>query len=160
MLKTPEFLEWEYSPHLGRTTDQAIAASMDRLSWMRQSQSDYEIALPQFELSSFAEATGYYEGLSPDIRRKQIDHILDLCDQLYPRLRIYLFDAKRVYGAPVTVFGPLLCVLYAGGHFLAFRDRERIDTFTANFDTLVREAAVTARQLPAHLLTLRARING
>jgi len=158
MLKTREMLEWEYTPHLGRTATQAIGASEDRLQWMRSARSDYEIAMPQYELDSFARATGYYRGLPLDIRRNQIDRFLALCDQLYPRLRIYLFDAQRLYSAPLTLFGPLLCVFYAGSHYLAFRDRDRIETFTSHFDTLVREAVITARNLPAHLRTLRAEL--
>ncbi|WP_170330740.1 helix-turn-helix domain-containing protein [Ruegeria arenilitoris] len=158
MLKTRAVLEWEYAPHLGRTADQAIGASADRLTWMRSAQSDYEIAMPLFEIHSFAHGTGYYEGLSLDNRLAQIDHLLDLCEQLYPRLRIYLFDAKRLYSAPVTIFGPLLCVFYAGSHYMAFRDRDRIEVFTRHFDTLVREADMTARDFPEHLRQLRSAI--
>jgi transcriptional regulator with XRE-family HTH domain len=159
MLKTQEMLEWEYRPHLGRTTIQAINASEDRLNWMRGSQSDYEIAVPLFELHSFAHGTGYYHGLPLEIRLNQLDRFLQLCEQLYPRLRIYLYDAQRLYSAPVTIFGPLLCVFYAGGHYLAFRDRDRIETFTRHFDTLIREADLTARHLPTHLRHLRAAIS-
>ena len=148
MLKTRAVLEWEYAPHLGRTADQAIGASEDRLTWMRSAQSDYEIAMPLFEIDSFASGTGYYHGLCPAIRLEQIDHLLELCEQLYPRMRIYLFDAKRLYSAPVTIFGPLLCVFYAGSHYMAFRDRDRIETFSRHFDTLVREADVAARDFP------------
>ncbi|UWR77201.1 helix-turn-helix domain-containing protein [Phaeobacter inhibens] len=158
MLKTRALLEWEYAPHLGRTADQAIGASEDRLTWMRQSASDYEIAMPIYELDSFAHAVGYYEGLPLDIRLRQLDHFEQLCTQLYPRLRIYLFDAKRLYSAPLTVFGPLLCVFYAGSHYLAFRDKERVETFSSHFDDLVREADITARQLPGRLRALRAAI--
>ncbi|MCE8521071.1 helix-turn-helix transcriptional regulator [Ruegeria pomeroyi] len=160
MLKTRAVLEWEYAPHLGRTADQAIGASEDRLAWMRSAQSDYEIAMPLFELESFAQGAGYYRGLDPAVRREQIDHLLALCEQLYPRLRIYLYDAKRLYSAPLTIFGPLLCVFYAGSHYMAFRDRDRIEVFTRQFDTLVREADLTARDLPAHLRRLRAAIPG
>ncbi|MDE4191577.1 helix-turn-helix domain-containing protein [Phaeobacter gallaeciensis] len=151
LLKTRALLEWEYAPHLGRTADQAIGASEDRLSLMRQAQSDYEIAMPLYELESFANACGYYEGLPLDIRLEQLDHFERLCTQLYPRLRIYLFDAKRLFASPVTIFGPLLCVFYAGSHYMAFRDRERIETFTNHFDQLIREADLTARQLPERL---------
>lgn len=158
MLKTRALLEWEYSPHLGRTADQAIGASEDRLQWMRNAGSDYEIAFPVYELESFAEGTGYYHGLPAEIRLGQIDRLLDLCDQLYPRLRIYLFDAKRLYSAPITIFGPLLCVFYAGGHYMAFRDKDRIETFSGHFDTLVREADLSARDLPKHLRRLREAI--
>ncbi|MCE8546762.1 helix-turn-helix transcriptional regulator [Ruegeria pomeroyi] len=160
MLKTRAVLEWEYAPHLGRTADQAIGASEDRLAWMRSAQSDYEIAMPLFELESFAHGVGYYEGLDPAVRHEQIDHLLVLSEQLYPRLRIYLYDAKRLYSAPMTIFGPLLCVFYAGGHYMAFRDRDRIEIFTRQFDTLVREADLTARHLPTHLRRLREAVAG
>ncbi len=158
MLKTRAVLEWEYAPHLGRTADQAIGASNDRLTWMRSAQSDYEIAMPLYEIDSFANATGYYEGLDLQTRLEQIDQLLALCEQFYPRMRIYLFDAKRLYSAPVTIFGPLMCVFYAGSHYMAFRDRDRIETFTRHFDTLVREADVTARQFPKHLQQLREKM--
>jgi transcriptional regulator with XRE-family HTH domain len=158
MLKTRAMLEWEYAPHLGRTADQAIGASEDRLTWMRQSRSDYEIAMPMHEIDGFARGIGYYRDLPADVRREQIDRFLDLAEQLYPRLRIYLFDARRLYSAPITVFGPLLCVFYAGGHYLAFRDRDRIETFSTHFDRLVREADITARALPDHLRALRQAI--
>ena len=158
MLKTDALLNWEYMPHIGRTAAQAIGAASDRLDWMRRSRSDYEIAMPLYELTSFVSATGYYEGLPAEIRHAQIDHFLDLTEQLYPRLRVYLFDAKRLYAAPITIFGPLLCVFYTGGHFMSFRDRERIELFTGNFDRLVRESALTARQIPTHLRALRHRI--
>lgn len=158
MLKTRAMLEWEYSPHLGRTAEQAIGASEDRLAWMRGAHSDYEIALPLFEIESFARAEGYYRGLPAQLRRDQIDRILALYDQFYPRLRLYLFDARRLYSAPITVFGPLLAVLYVGRNYLAFRDSIRVQAFVMHFDQLVRQATISARDLPAHLQDLRAQI--
>jgi transcriptional regulator with XRE-family HTH domain len=154
MMKTRAMLEWEYSPHLGRTITQAINASEDRLNWMRQSQSDYEIAVPLHELESFAAADGYYRGLAPGLRRAQLKRMAELHDQLYPRLRLYLFDARRLFSAPLTVFGPRLAVLYVGRNYLAFRDTERIAAFTAHFDQLVRQASIPARDLPALLSRL------
>ena len=156
MLKTRAMLEWEYSPHLGRTAQQAIGAAEDRLAWMRGAQSDYEIALPLFEIDSFAAAEGYYAGLSLDIRAEQIDRLLELNDQFYPRLRIFLFDARRVYSAPVTVFGPMLAVLYVGRNYLAFRDSARVQAFVQHFDWLVREATVSDRDFAGYLAGLRA----
>lgn len=147
MFKTDAMLEWEYAPHLGRTIQQAIGASKDRLNWMRQSTSDYEIAMPMHEISSFANSQGYYQGLPSKIRNEQIQWLVDLCAQFYPRVRIYLFDARRLYSAPITVFGPLLAVLYVGRHYLAFRESERVHTFTEHFDTLIREASFATSDL-------------
>lgn len=156
MLKTHDMLRWEYAPHLGRSIDQAIGASDDRLAWMRGTPSDYEIAMPLFEIHSFVRCEGYYADLPRDVGRAQIAHLIDLCEQLYPRLRVYLFDARRIYSAPVTIFGPLLAVLYIGRNYMAFRDTERVKALTAHFDHLVREAQVSARSFPDHLRTLQA----
>ncbi len=156
LLKTREMLEWEYRPHLGRTAAQAIGASKDRLDFMRRSKSDYEIAFPMYEIESFARAEGYYRGLSAALRRAQLDHIAALYDQLYPRLRIFAFDARRVYSAPITVLGPLLAVLYVGRNYIAFRDSERVQAFSQHFDGLVREASVADREFAGYLEELRA----
>ncbi len=156
MLKTHDVLQWEYAPHLGLTVEQAIGASEDRLTWMRSSRSDYEIALPLHEITAFARGEGYYAGLSAEVRRTQLDRLLALHDQLYPSLRLFFYDARRVFSAPITVFGPLLAVLYLGRNYLAFRDSERVRQFTLHFDWLVREAEVSAGEVPDLLARLRA----
>lgn len=158
MLKTEEMLAWEYGPHLGRTAQQAIGASRDRLDWMRGSGSEYEIALPVYEVDSFVRGTGYYRGLPATLRLAQTDHLIQLSTQLYPRLRLYQFDARKLWSAPVTIFGPLLAVIYTGGHYMAFRDRARIATLTDDFDRLVREATTSARDFPDILTEMRALI--
>ncbi|MCG6904033.1 MAG: helix-turn-helix domain-containing protein [Rhodobacter sp.] len=155
MLKTHAMLEWEYRPHLGRTTEQAIGASEDRLAFMRTNRSDYEIALPLHEFESFARAEGYYAILPQAVRLAQIDQIAALYDQFFPSLRLHLYDAHRVFSSPITVFGPLLAVLYIGRNYLAFRDSERVQTFSRHFDGLIREAAVSDRDIPAYLEELR-----
>jgi transcriptional regulator with XRE-family HTH domain len=151
MLKTRAMVDWEYRPQLGRTAEQAFGAFEDRLSWMQGARSDYEIALPAHEVRAFATGTGYYEGIPPDVRRAQLDHLAALCDQLYPSLRIYLFDARRVFSAPVTIFGPLLAVVYVGRDYLAFRDTARVARLSDHFDWLVREATMGARDVAGYL---------
>jgi transcriptional regulator with XRE-family HTH domain len=156
MLKTNAMLRWEYAPVTHRRPDAAIDAAAERLDWMRLSESDYEIAIALHELESFARAEGYYKGLSADIRRAQLDWLLEIYTQFYPSLRIFLFDARQLWSAPVTVFGPKMAVIYLGQHFLAFRDRDRVRTLSQHFDWLVREAAISARAVPDHLRALRA----
>lgn len=156
ILKTREMLDWEYAPHLGQTAAAAIAASEERLDWMRSSTSDYEIAIPLFEVASLVAGTGYYESAPRAVREGQVARLLALHDQLYPSLRVFLFDARRLYSAPITIFGPLLAVIYVGQHHLAFRDRPRVAAFTQHFDHLIREASVSARAFPRHLQELQA----
>ncbi len=155
MLKTRAMVEWEYRPQLGRTAEQALGAFEDRLEWMRNARSDYEIALPLHEIAAFAGGTGYYAGLEARVRAEQMDRLILLTEQLYPSLRLYLFDARRVFSAPVTVFGPLLAVVYLGRHYLAFRDSGRVQQISQHFDWLVKEAAFSARDVAGHLRGLR-----
>ncbi len=149
MLKTHDMLAWEYTPHLGRSAEQAIGATQDRLEWMRANRSDYEIAMPLHEMRAFAHAQGYYEGLPADIRRAQLERFLALNDQLFPSLRLFLYDARRVWSAPITVFGPQLAVLYLGHDYLAFRDSAKVQGFVRHFDWLVRESEVSDREFPS-----------
>ncbi len=147
MLKTDDILRWEYAPSLGKTTEQAMGASNDRLEWMRGARSDYEIAIPLSEIESFARGDGYYRGLSPALRKPQLEKFRDLHDQLYPALRLHLFDQHKLYSAPVTVFGPLLAVIYIGQNYLVFRDTDRVAAITAHFDELVRAASIGQREI-------------
>jgi transcriptional regulator with XRE-family HTH domain len=155
-LKTSELLRWEYQTQIGKTPDQAIGAMKDRLNWMRQQHSDYEIAMPLYELQSFAAGTGYYSGLPPDIRAAQIEKFIELHDTLYPSLRVFQFDAHQVFSAPMTVFGPLMSALYLGRHYIVFRDSTRVQAMTNHFDWLVRAAKIDARDFGDHLKSLRA----
>ena len=145
MLKTRATLEWEYA-HLGpEHLAQAAAANEGLLDWLTNGSSDYEIAIPIHEVIALAEGSAYYAGLGVPHRKAQLAHIAARAQELYPRLRIYLFDAHKVYSAPVTVFGAQLGVLYVGRFYLAFREKARITAMSGHFDWLVREAVVDAR---------------
>ena len=151
LLKTREVLEWEYRAHLGKTPDQAVAAMEDRMDWMRQNMSDYEIALPVHEIESFARGEGYWSELGSAVRKAQLDRMAQTCEHLYPALRIFLFDAHQIFSAPMTVFGPLLGVIYVGSVTLAFRQAERVRSLARHFDGLVRAADGDPRDIPKRL---------
>ena len=149
MVKIRPMLEWEYAPSLGHTIDLAIASAEDRLNWMRQAQSDYEIALPLHELQGFARAEGYYRGCPKQIRIEQLKHLARLTEQLYPVMRICLFDARKIYSSPITIFGSLRAVIYLGQKYLVFRVPDRIQALSQHFDGLIRAAEIGTRDLPA-----------
>ncbi len=154
ILKTERMLDWEYSTFRGQHLAQAIDSMRGQLEWLQSGASDYEISLPIHEIKACAQGTGYYEGLSPEVRNDQLQMIADTCRQMFPRLRIFLFDAHTEYSAPITIFGPHLAVVYIGQCYLAFREAERVRSLTEHFDWLVREAKVDARHVPSHIETL------
>lgn len=151
LLKTEPMQRWEYAHYFGKTPDQAIRATEDLAQWMQSSGSDYEISMPMHEIESCAKGEGYYHGLDRQTRLDQIRHIRDTHERLYPRLRIALFNARQVYSSPLTIYGPLIGVLYVGRYYLAFRESERIRRLTEHFDYLVRDASVDSRELREHL---------
>ncbi|MBF9032593.1 helix-turn-helix domain-containing protein [Rhodobacterales bacterium HKCCE3408] len=158
MLKTTALMDWEYRATFNETPHQAIARAEARRDWMRSTRCDYEIALPFHELAALSEGSGYYFGLDADTRREQFDWFLDAYDELYPTLRVFVFDARRVFSAPLTVFGPKIAAIYLGRYNIAFRDRDRVQALTRHFDWLIRESLSSARQVPVLLKDLRGKV--
>ena len=155
MLKTEDVKAWEYAHFLGHSPDPETASMQDEADWLMSGASDYEIALPIHELTAFAEGSGYYKGLSDAARRAQLAHLAQTCGALYPQLRLFLFDAKRAFSAPMTCFGPRIAVIYIGRFYLAFREGERVKSLIQHFDWLVREADIDARDASAFIDGLR-----
>lgn len=151
LLKTEAVLRWEYAAFLGKTPEQAVLAMQDWMSWVDRGASDYEIAVPLHELAALARGEGYYSGLGAEARRDQLEALAVQAEERYPSLRLFLFDARRLYSAPISVFGPLLGVIYLGKYYLAFRETSRVDALKAQFDWLVREAEVDARDVAGHI---------
>ncbi|MEO9787882.1 MAG: transcriptional regulator [Aurantimonas coralicida] len=154
MLKSEEVLRFEYGDFLGRTSDQAIADMRDRLDYLRAPDTDYEIAMPIDALEGFAAGEGYWRGLPAAERRAQLGRLRQLTEELYPSLRLYLFDRKKVFSAPVTVFGPLQAIIYVGQFYLAFRERRQVLELTRHIDGLIRESEFEARHTPAFIRKL------
>lgn len=151
MLKTEDVMRWEYADFLSKTTDQAISAMRERLDVLHARSSDHEIALPVQEIAALARGEGYYRDLPAGVRQAQLDHLATLHDAYFPSLRVFLYDARRVFSAPITIYGPLVGVIYVGRFYLAFRESSRLRLLTEHFDWLVREADIDARDFTAHL---------
>jgi len=77
--------------------------------------------------------------------------MIELCAELYPTLRWFLFDGRERYAAPVTIFGPLRAALYLGQMYLVLTSTEHVRTLTAQFDDLIRGAVVQPNEIPAFL---------
>ncbi|MCP4185906.1 MAG: helix-turn-helix transcriptional regulator [Hyphomicrobiales bacterium] len=154
ILKTEQMLDWEYFLFRDRRLPEAISAMQKQLQWLKSGVSDYEIALPVHEVEACATGSAYYAGVGQAVRFEQLNFIADLCDEMFPRLRLFLFDAHSVFSSPVTVFGPNLAVIYVGQCYLAFRESNRVRSLTDHFDWLVREAVVDARGVPDYIRQL------
>lgn len=145
ILKTDAVLDFEYAAFRTKTPAQAGQASRDLSDWLSAPGSDYEICMPREQVESLARGEGYWRGLAKSARREQIAYMADLCRTLYPSLRVYLYDSKVVFSAPVTIFGPLLAVIYIGRYYMVLRETHQIRALTEHFDKLVHDAENDAR---------------
>ncbi len=145
ILKTDAVFEFEYAAFRDKTPDQAISAMRDKADWLRRPGSDYEICCSRELVESLARGEGYWRGLPEQAREEQILHMARACRDLYPSLRLYLYDTKVVFSAPVTIFGPLLAVIYIGGQYMVFRETRQIRALTDHFDQLIRDSDTDAR---------------
>jgi len=145
ILKTDAVLEFEYAAFKDKTPTQALSAVRDKTKWLDHPGSDYEICVPRDLVESLAKGEGYWRGLPEAARIEQIQFMSTRCKELYPSLRVYLYDSKVVFSAPFTVFGSLLVAVYVGRYYLVFRENRQVRAMTDHFDQLVRNAQIDAR---------------
>ena len=74
-----------------------------------------------------------------------------LTEELYPGLRVFLFDARRTFSAPYTVFGTLRAAVYMGDMYLVLNAKEAVDALTRHFDQLIRSAVVRPHEAGAFI---------
>jgi transcriptional regulator with XRE-family HTH domain len=115
---------------------------------------DIEIATPFQSFEDFARGAGIWGGLDEATRRRQLDHMAAHSAETYPRLRLSLYDGRRSYSAPFTVFGLHRVSLYFGRYYLVLTATEQVRAFARHFDGLVREAVIDARDAPDFLRRL------
>lgn len=80
-------------------------------------------------------------------RQEQLSYIVKLCRDHYPSLRVYLYDDKKVFSSPLTIFGPMLAIIYVGRYHLVYREKRQVQALTDHFDQLVRDAEFDARSI-------------
>jgi transcriptional regulator with XRE-family HTH domain len=158
VMKTRATLHLEYANYEGKTPQQALQSKETRLNMNRVVGTDYEFAMPVQTLTDFAKRSGIWAALSPAQVKEQLQHMADLCAELYPSTRLHLYDLTHRYSAPVTVFGQQRAVIYVGSSYFVFNTREHIETLTRHFDDLVRDAAVLSHEVSAWLTRLAASV--
>lgn len=154
MLKTDQLLAWEYSSLPSDVVAQVTTSARSQIELVKSGGADYEIAMPVHELIACAEGSGYYATLEPEHRIKQLSQLAKKINELFPRLRLFLFDAHNLFSAPVTIFGNSLAILYVGQCYLALREQQRVSALTDHFDGLIRGSTIDARDSSQYIRSL------
>ncbi len=157
LLKTEAVIEDEYGPNAALGPRRRIEITQSRLEYLRQPETEIECCTTLQSLDALARGEDIWRTLKPAARRAQLEQIMALCDELYPRLRLYLYDRKKLFSVPLTVFGPMRAAIYLGQTYFVFHSTDHIRALTRHFDQIVRGASIQPNEIAQHvqrLLTL------
>ena len=96
-----------------------------------------------------------WRGLDAQARKAQLDYMAKLVEELYPSFRLFLYDQRRTYSIPYTVFGPQRAAIFVGEMYLVLNATEHIRALTRHFDNLIRNAVVSANETAAFIRRAR-----
>ena len=160
LLRAEEVARYELGYFATSRPEQAIEKTAVRLEYQRRPETDMEACSSLQSISGFARGEGIWRGLDRDTRRRQLDHMIGLVEELYPTFRWFLFDGLQRFTIPVTIFGPLRAAVYVGQMYIVFNSTEHIRTLTQHFDDLIRGAVIQPTDVPTYLRTLKDELAG
>lgn len=146
LLRTEAVISYE-SRENKRTLTSRLDEARERIAYTRRPETDMEICMPKQRLLDLKGGTGLWNDLSEKARIRQIEHMATLVDELYPSLRVYLFDGQSHFSAPYTVFGPYRVSVYVGDMYLVLNAKDAVGAMTRHFDNLIRAASVQAHEV-------------
>lgn len=157
-LKTAEVIDFEYRRSLKLDSREAVESVRSGLAFLRRPEADVEVSSSVQLITAFAHGQGDWRGLAAVHRRNQLNHLIDLCEELYPSFRWVLFDEKQVFSVPLTIFGPLRAALHTGQGYIVFNTSEHVQALARHFDNLVRKAIVQPSNVPDYLRNLLSQL--
>lgn len=155
LMRTPEIISFQ-AQSSEQEKRRLQAQTQRRLRLSRAPEADIEMCMPLQSFEIFAAGCGVWQGLAVSARQRQIDHIARTVDELYPAFRMYLFDGRKRFAPPMTLFGYTRAAVYAGDVYLLIRSKRLIRELTQGFDGHIRAAEVHAHKAVDWMRTLRA----
>ncbi len=156
LLKTADVAVYEFRSYGVERTEQSIRDTQVLLARQRLEEMEMEVCQSTQDIRGFARGEGIWRGLPKSVRAAQLEHMVALLDELYPRFRWFLFDGREAYTAAFTIFGPLRVVVFIGQTYLVLNSSEHIGLFAGRFDELIRLAVVQPHEVAAHIRELIA----
>lgn len=152
LLRHEAVADYEFDPS---EADHKFDQTERQLAYSRLPDSDLEICMPINTIIDLARGDGVWAALPRSLRQVQLEHMARLVDELYPALRLFLYDGRRTYSAPYTVFGPIRAAVYLGGVYLVLTDLDQIRALARHFDHLIRSAVCTPDRAGDRLRDMR-----
>ena len=158
LLKTEAVIRHEVQRYTTIRPEQRIETATAPLELARAPGSDLECCNSIQAIEGFARGWDVWGSLEHRHRVAQLDQMIELCEELYPTFRWFLYDGRQRYSAAVTVFGLDRAVLYLGQMYLVLNNRNHVTTFVKHFDDLIRASVVQPPGVPNLLRKLRSEI--
>jgi transcriptional regulator with XRE-family HTH domain len=153
--KIDEVMHFEYAAALGADPTSALVERRRQVESAIRDGAEMEVCVSVQSIETFARGNSQWIGLDPDIRRAQLNALVRLSQDLYPALRIFLYDLRQTYSAPFTVFGQSRAAIYIGPAYLVLNASEHIRMLTRRFEEIIRAATVQPNEVAEHLRSLR-----
>ena len=145
LLRTEAVIDYEAGIS-NRDAETQYGETQYRIDYSRRPETDMEVCMPRHTLEIFARGLGVWSGLDAAARRDQLEHMARLIDDLYPGLRLYLYDGRQRYSVPYTVFGQMRAAIYMGDMYVVLNAADAVRQLTRHFDNLIRAAVVNAHE--------------
>ena len=158
LLKTEAVIRHEVQRYATIRPEQRIETSTAPLELARAPGSDLECCNSIQAIEGFARGWDVWGSLEHRHRVAQLDRMIELCEELYPTFRWFLYDGRQRYATSITVFGLDRAVLYLGQMYLVLNNRNHVMTFVKHFDDLIRVSVVQPPGVPRLLRKLRSEI--
>ena len=158
LLKTEAVIRHEVQRYATIRPEQRIETATAPLELARAPGTDLECCNSIQAIEGFARGWDVWGSLEHRHRVAQLDRMIEMCEELYPTLRWFLYDGRQRYSTSVTIFGLDRAVLYLGQMYLVLNNRNHVTTFVRHFDDLIRVSVVQPPGVPNLLRKLRAEI--
>jgi hypothetical protein len=113
LLRTPDVIAYEYSGRGAPSPSWQLRNARFRLDYNRRPRRIWKSAC-RVSGSSARRRQGLWSGLDRRARADQVDYMGELVEELYPSFRLFLYDQRRTYSIPYTVFGPQRAAIFVG----------------------------------------------
>ncbi len=155
LMRTPEIITFQ-AQSSEQEKRRLQAQTQRRLRLSRAPEADIEMCMPFQSFEIFAAGCGVWHGLSASARQRQIDQIARTVNELYPAFRMYLFDGRKRFAPPMTLFGYTRAAVYAGDVYLLIRSKHLIRELAQGFDGHIRAAEIHAHEAADWMRGLKA----
>ena len=154
-LKNDTVVGYEYAAS-GEEALPAFTVLRTKILAMLRDGVEFEVCAEMQALELFAQGAAQWAGLDRSARRGQLLAMARVIDELYPSLRLFLYDVRQNWSAPFTVFGRQRAVVYLGPSYLVLNTSAHIAMLTKRFDDLVRGATVQPHEAAVYVERLAA----